>query len=45
MYGRIMSGPKEQLTPTINGSAWRIELKKAPTVCPLRVRPLGGDPG
>ena len=38
--GRISRAPTEQLTPTISGRACSIEIQKASTVCPERLRPL-----
>jgi hypothetical protein len=39
-YGRSCAAPSAQLSPTANGSAWRIEFQNASTVCPESVRPL-----
>ena len=38
--GRSWSAPRAQLSPTLNGRAWRTEFQNASTVWPERVRPL-----
>ena len=40
MYGLISVAPSEQLMPAANGSACSIEVQKASTVWPDRLRPL-----